>query len=346
MERHRRNLSRMLLALVGLLCAGSVGCQTCHSCNHGPADAPRELAKFSLPAYVIEPPDILLIDAIRVVPLPPYHIEPLDALLIQVSNTLPNEPINGIYSIEPEGTINLGISYGSVRLAGMTVEEARDAIEKHLGTVLKQPKALVALATSRAQQQIRGEHLVRPDGTIGLGVYGSVYVAGKTIDEARAEIEAYLGQFLQQPEISLDVFAYNSKVYYIVIDGGGYGEQVYRLPVTGNETVLDALAQINGLPAVSSPHHVWLARPGHHGEEDILQVDWQAVAKCGSSATNYQIFPGDRIFVKADALITTDNWLAKAISPIERLFSITLLGNTTVRSFRTNTNGNNGFFGF
>ena len=31
----------------------------------------KELAKVSLPPYVIEPPDILLIDALRVVPKPP-----------------------------------------------------------------------------------------------------------------------------------------------------------------------------------------------------------------------------------------------------------------------------------
>jgi polysaccharide export outer membrane protein len=345
MQPTRPGLTSALLCLAGLICTGSPGCQSCKPCDRCPADAPRELAKYSLPVYVIEPPDILLIDAIRVVPLPPYHIEPLDALLIQVSGTPQAEPINGIISVEPEGTVNLGLSYGSVRVAGMTVEEARDAIEKHLGTILKMPKALVALATSRAQQQIRGEHLVRPDGTVGLGVYGSVYVAGKTIDEAKADIEAYLSQFLQRPEISLDVYAYNSKVYYIVISGGGYGEQVFRLPITGNETVLDALSQINGLPAVASPHHIWVARPGHHCEEQVLPVDWPSIVKCGSPATNYQLFPGDRVYVNADALIATDNWLAKAISPIERLFGVTLLGSTTVRSFRTTTGGNglNGF---
>ena len=36
--------------------------------------------------------------------------------------------------------------------------------------------ATVAIAQSRAMQVIRGEHLVRPDGTVGLGVYGSVPV--------------------------------------------------------------------------------------------------------------------------------------------------------------------------
>jgi polysaccharide export outer membrane protein len=309
---------------------------SCHPCAKAVVgDVPRELEKQTLPPYVIEPPDILLIDAIRVVPLPPYRIEPLDALLIQATNTLPNEPINGVYGIEPGGTVNLGPSYGSVRVASMTTEQARQAIEGQLKVVLKEPKVLVALAQSRAMQQIRGEHLVRPDGTIGLGTYGSVNVTGMTIEEAKAAIEAHLSVYLLKPEVALDVYAYNSKVYYIIFDGGGYGQQVYRLPITGNETVIDAISQLNGLPAVSSKKHIWVARPSRcaQGKEQILPVDWQAVVKCGSTCTNYQLYPGDRVYVHADSLITFDNWVAKIVSPVERVFGVTLLGQQTILSF-------------
>src|SRR5262249_54240659 len=43
-------------------------------------------------------------------------------------------------------------------------------------------------------QQIRGQHLVRPDGTIGLGIYGSAYVAGMTLEEAREAIAQQLAK--------------------------------------------------------------------------------------------------------------------------------------------------------
>jgi hypothetical protein len=43
--------------------------------------------------------------------------------------------------------------------------------------------------------------------------------------------------------------------------------------------------------------------------------------------------------VKADKLIHIDNAIAKVLSPIERLFGATLLGNFTVRSFERNGNG-------
>src|SRR4249920_844624 len=54
---------------------------------------PRELNKISLPAYVIEPPDILQISAVKIVPKPPHKIEPFDGLLIRVLGALPDQPI-------------------------------------------------------------------------------------------------------------------------------------------------------------------------------------------------------------------------------------------------------------
>ena len=73
----------------------------------------------------------------------------------------------------------------------------------------------------------------------------------------------------------------------------------------------------------------------------MLPVDWNALTQGGSTCTNYQLFPGDRIYIRADPLIQLDNIIAKVVSPIERLFGVTLLGSATVNSFRRNGNGNN-----
>ncbi len=86
--------------------------------------APRELSKAILPPYRIEPPDVLLIDAINVVPKSPYQLRVLDTLVIQVAEALPDAPISGEYAIEPGGLVHLGGAYGSVKVAGMTVDEA------------------------------------------------------------------------------------------------------------------------------------------------------------------------------------------------------------------------------
>lgn len=309
---------------------------------------PSELDRVIHPPYVIEPPDILFIDAVRLVPKAPYRLNPLDVLIIQSSESLPQEPIGGQFTIGPEGYISLGFSYGSVSLAGLTLRQAQQTLQKYIAERVNGAEVSVSLAQFRGVQQTRGEHLVRPDGTISLGSYGCVNVTGLTLAQAKFAIERQLSQYLQDPEISVDVFAYNSKAYYVILDGGGYGQQVLKFPSTGNETVLDAIEQIGGLPAVSSTKRIWVARPApaHHQCVQILPVNWKAIVQAGHTATNYQLFPGDRVYVAADRLIAADNWLAKLFAPIERIFGITLLGVSTVRSFSSDNGGGNiGFIG-
>lgn len=333
----------LLLACLALL-AGGTGCRSVEMRNRmleaelgDDVFVPTELDKVSLPTYVIEPPDILLIDAVKVVPKAPYHIEPLDVLQIIVEGTPPEQPIVGLYRVEVNGTVNLGPLYGSVNVAGLTTEGASEAIREYLTAMAPAPLAevqvSVTLAESAGQQQIAGEHLVTLDGTVNLGTYGSVYVAGLTLREARAEIERHLGEFLQDPEVSVDVFSYNSKVYYLITEGAGFGEQVNRLPITGNETVLDALSMINGLSRVSSKT-IWIARPAPDGTGcyQILPVNWHDITRGASPATNYQILPGDRIFIAEDRLIAFDSLVGRVLQPFERMFGFTLLGTQTIQA--------------
>ena len=72
---------------------------------------------------------------------------------------------------------------------------------------------------------------------ITLGGYGSVSVVGMTVEQAKTAIEWRLSQLLEEPEVSVKVYSYNSKVYYVITQGAGLGDQVVRLPVMGNETV-------------------------------------------------------------------------------------------------------------
>ena len=44
---------------------------------------PREMNKVSLPAYRIEPPDVIQIEMLKLIPLPPYRAEIFDVLQIR-----------------------------------------------------------------------------------------------------------------------------------------------------------------------------------------------------------------------------------------------------------------------
>ena len=131
-------------------------------------DAPHELSMRALPAYRIEPPDILSIEMLQMVPLPPYHVHIFDVLQIRVAGTLLDQPIDGFFLVEADGIVTLGPSYGRVQVAGMTVEKAADAIRRKLTEVLQKPAVSVQLARDAGIAPVTGEYLVGPDGTINL----------------------------------------------------------------------------------------------------------------------------------------------------------------------------------
>lgn len=305
-----------------------------------PPDMPRELSKIALPTYTIEPPDVLVVEAVRLVPPVGQPLRPGDVLHVHIRVMSPNPDltIDAPLAIQNNGNINLGPSFGNeLRVIGLKIEEAKQAVLKR---VLEQYKAEltevdVTVLETVGSQQISGQHLVGPDGTITLGAYGSVPVVGLSLQQAKEVMETYLRSrgYYEEAVLSVDVFGYNSRVYYVITEGAGMGDGVTRFPVTGNETVLDAIANINGLTQVSSKK-IWIARPSPDMVGcQILPVDWKAVTAGGSATTNYQIMPGDRIFVAEDKLVAFDTSLAKLVAPLERAMGFALLGAGTATRF-------------
>src|ERR1700722_7285503 len=89
-----------------------------------PADVPRELGKVTLPPYRIEPPDILQIEAVVL----PYNEQTKSVISTEQPRALWPQPVTGQFHLKPDGTVNLGF-YGSVQVTGLTLEEAREAIQ-------------------------------------------------------------------------------------------------------------------------------------------------------------------------------------------------------------------------
>ncbi len=174
------------------------------------------------------------------------------------------------------------------------------------------PPDLISVEVHEAlpDRPITGERLVRPDGTITLGFYGDIPVAGLTLPEIKAHVIEHLQQYLSdeqlgligpdgrriEPENSLavavDVIAYNSQAYYIQGEVAAPG----RLPITGHDTVLDALNYSGGLPPEASSTNIRLCRPRDAQSPLILNVDYDAILS-GDDSTNYPLEPNDRLLV-------------------------------------------------
>ncbi|APW63448.1 sigma-70 family RNA polymerase sigma factor [Paludisphaera borealis] len=180
---------------------------------------------------------------------------------------------------------------------------------------------LVEVLEALPGRPISGERLVRPDGKITLGFYGEVYVAGLTIKEIKEKVVLHLRRFLGDEVLGLDVegkktppgdtdrvfvdvTTWNSKVYYVqgeVHDPG-------RLPVTGKETILDAVDFAGGLTPQADHESVVLVRNDPKGgPPEKLHVDIDEVLLGDDASTNYYLQAGDRLVVRRDPGIQGDH---------------------------------------
>ncbi|MDX2037106.1 MAG: polysaccharide biosynthesis/export family protein [Isosphaeraceae bacterium] len=279
-------LSRRFVPLLVLAIVAGTGCQTVRTPEEkiAKSNIPREFTKVTLPEYVVEPPDLILVEVLEALP----------------------------------------------------------------------------------GRQITGERLVRPDGKISLGFYGEVYVAGLTIPQIKTKIVLHLREYLTdqalglvrlneqtnefvdvEPEKSdrvfVDVTAYNSKVYYVQGDVASPG----RLPITGNETVLDAINYAGGLIPTASTVNIRLVRPAPPGAscEQVLPINMAAIVNAGDSTTNYQLMPGDRIVVYRDPIVRTTVFLDRLAAPFNTVLNSMLQYSFTVRNIKSIDVPINGFDG-
>jgi polysaccharide export outer membrane protein len=104
----RRRAGWLLVVALSAAC----GCQTVRTPEEKIASSniPREFQKVSMPDYVVEAPDLLL---------------------VEVLEALPGRPISGERLVRPDGKISLGF-YGDVYVAGLTLPEVKEKIVLHL----------------------------------------------------------------------------------------------------------------------------------------------------------------------------------------------------------------------
>jgi protein involved in polysaccharide export with SLBB domain len=89
-------------------------------------------------------------------PTASYTIRPGDLLLVNVLGTILDQPIDGIYKVEPTGTVPMGPAYGRAKVEGMTLEEAEKAIQKKLSEVLKKPDVQVTFGGWEGVEDVLG----------------------------------------------------------------------------------------------------------------------------------------------------------------------------------------------
>jgi polysaccharide biosynthesis/export protein len=268
------------LALLAFFAA--CGCQTVKTPEEKIANSniPNEFKKVSMPDYIVEPPDLIV---------------------VEVLEAAPGRPISGERLVRPDGKISLSF-YGEVYVAGLTLPEVKEKIVLHLRKYL--------------HDEVLG--LIKADAD------------GNPITDKNGELVRIEPR--DTDRVFVDVTAYNSKNYYVLGDVLVTG----KMPITGNETVLDAINYAGGLTPTAAPQNIRLVRPAPPGAccEQILPVNLAAITSGGDPTTNYQIMPGDRIIVYRDPIVRFTVLLDRLAAPFQTVIGSTLQTAFTIRAVK------------
>jgi protein involved in polysaccharide export with SLBB domain len=183
------------------------------------------------------------------------------------------------------------------KTASVPVPAPRELDKTVLAAYVLEPgdALLIQPADPDSNIHIPADQPILPDGTINLGRYGRLVVAGRTVEKIEQMIQATIAaQTKSAGPIVVRIATRQSKIYYVL----GAVNSPGAFPLAGRETVLDAILAAGGLTERASRERIILSRPTPPDScRIVLPVCYRQIVQLGDTSTNYQVLPGDRIYV-------------------------------------------------
>lgn len=246
------------------------------SISEAPGDVlamPRELATAPLPVYIIEIGDTILIEPVK-----------FDATI-----RLPGDQI-----VKPDGFISLG-EFGRIYAHGKTVEQVEEESQAQVNEHLR-------LDLDRAYQSERAERLrVERDSAeerdnLDSTDEGDLPLKSKADDEELVLLQRRIDAAWLSNKISARLVNWDSKKIYVLGEVNSPGSFAF----TGNQTALDGIIEAGGMTSQANRHQIVVARPTTCDScRIVMKICYDQIVQLGDSSTNYQLQPGDRVFVPA-----------------------------------------------
>jgi polysaccharide export outer membrane protein len=154
-------------------------------------------------------------------------------------------------------------------------------------------------------------YLVNSSGRIYFPLIGYVFVAGKTVDEIRADISAKLSKYVPNPQINVRVIDFRGHKVYVL----GEVEKTGFLPINDQQlTIADALALSGWIdPQAADPRFIYVIR-GDFTSPKIFWLDAKTPDRL-LLAEHFSLQPRDILYVSS-APITRLNRVLSQLLPI------------------------------
>ncbi len=226
-------------------------------------------------------------------PLANYFVEVGDTVFVEAVSFDANIRLPGDQIVKPDGSISIG-EFGNFNAANKTTEQIQLEIQALINS-----KVRSALEQEFAEETVREqkyeETAERPELESSDDEEDELDDSiSEREQERRAALDLRIAEQIKRNKVSVRLVNWESKKIYVLGEVNSPGFFGY----TGHQTVLDAIVEAGGLTSKANHHQIIVARPSSCGScRTVMKVCYDQIVQLGDTSTNYQLMPGDRVFV-------------------------------------------------
>jgi polysaccharide export outer membrane protein len=303
----------LLLASLILTCAAVSGCSTLSSLGLPFGSTANPILDSAKAISESPGRSLQLPRELETQPLENYLVEIGDTLFIEAVNFDATIRLPGDQIIQPDGTISVG-EFGSWSVVKKSVEQIQAEVQSIIDVKTKQDLEAEFAKEQLRDQQTREDQTARAaqDSGASRPDFELADVDAEDIDvdsesaearrqrELRLALERRIEDQIGRNKISVRLVNWDSQRFYVLGEVNSPG--FFRF--TGNQTVLDAIIEAGGLSSKANHHQIIVSRPTPCGScRIVMKICYDQIVQLGDASTNYQLRPGDRVFVPGLTLI-------------------------------------------
>ena len=243
--------------------------------------------------------------------------DPQISVNVDFANVDRLESISRDVTVRPNGAISLPMLENEVRIAGLTVADASQAIAGEAAKVLKNPPTVGLVVFPNINTVLSGMNSVtkvRTDGRISVPrIDYELQAAGYSVDELRDMLkEACKGLIYNPVDVSVDVLQATGARIYV---GGEVGMPgVY--PLDSCPTALQALIMARGPVNSGRLNSIIVVRRNPEGKPYVFKTNLRAALSKGYTDNDIPLKPFDIVFVPEKLVVRANIFVERYIDRI------------------------------
>ena len=218
--------------------------------------------------------------------------------------------------VEPQDTTDAAVQPAAS--AEVTAEPSSEEILQQVKAISDEKEYTLGrddeiVITVMRHPEVSGQFFVNSRGEIQYEFVGDIKVEGMTKEQVKEKLSEHLSKYIINPDISVKIVGYNSKVVFVVGEVGRPGKIFMRGDtITVREALLEAQ-----LPLLSaSLKKCRLVTPANNGKAGTQYVNIESLLYEGDLRENLVMKPGDTLYIPATVMAKVMRTIQPVTQPV------------------------------